>query len=240
VPLSGRRQSLRELDTAGDVKPVVCAAMTNDRFGVDDMTVGLLLAVARSMCWYAGGWTGLGDESGRNFMRAWIAVAALALAACAPQAAKHAAVTPPAPKLITEAEALAVIDTRRPLMIARDVAGIVALYADNAVLVDMTAPDLITTKAGNVAATASFVDKGIAKLMINVRQVQILDANTFVSTEIATVEMKPGLKPAGGTARVTDVYQKQANGSWLIANEHVSLMPSPPKTPLPVIVSFPK
>jgi len=38
---------------------------------------------------------------------------------------------------------------------------------------------------------------------------------------------------------VTDVYQKQANGSWLIANEHVSLM-SPPKTALPVIVSFPK
>jgi ketosteroid isomerase-like protein len=107
------------------------------------------------------------------------------------------------------------------------------------VLVEMTAPDLIATKAGNLAATASFVDKGIAKLTINVRRVQILDADTFVSTEIATVEMKPGVKPAGGTASVTDVYHKQANGSWLIVNEHVSLT-APPTTPLPVIVSFPK
>ena len=45
-------------------------------------------------------------------MRAWIAVATLALAACSPQAARHAAVAPPATKLITEAEALAVIDAR--------------------------------------------------------------------------------------------------------------------------------
>jgi hypothetical protein len=55
------------------------------------------------------------------------AVAALALAACTCPAARHGPVAPLAPKLITEAEALAVIDTRRPLMIAKDAAGIVAL-----------------------------------------------------------------------------------------------------------------
>jgi len=51
--------------------------------------------------------------------------------------------------------------------------------------------------------------------------------------------MKPGGKAQQATVRVTDVVQKKADGSWVIVNEHVSAMPQMPKTPLPVVATFP-
>src|SRR5689334_3731614 len=111
-------------------------------------------------------------------MRKFIALFGLALAACspAPAPAPQAAAPPPEPpKLITEAEATALVDKIPAAMIANDPAAIVALYADDAVLVDPAAPDLITTKEANLEATKAFVGSGIAKAMVNVRKVQILD-----------------------------------------------------------------
>src|SRR6185503_840718 len=177
-------------------------------------------------------------------MRKFILLCGLAFAACSPTPAaptQAAAPPPEPPKMITEAEATALVDKIPAGMVANDPASIVALYADDAVLVDPGLPDLITTKEANMAATKDFVGSGITKAMVNVRKVQILDADTYVVTEIATVEMKPvgAAKPQQMTVRVTDVVQKKADGSWAIVNEHVSAMPQPPKMPLPVVATFP-
>jgi uncharacterized protein (TIGR02246 family) len=141
--------------------------------------------------------------------------------------------------MISEEEAIAVVDKVPAGLVAKDAAGIVALYSDDAVLVDIAAPGLITTKEANLAATTDFVSGDITKAVVNERKVQILDADTFVVTEIVTVDMKPGGKAQQATVRVTDVVQKKADGSWTIVNEHVSAMPQMPKTPLPVVATFP-
>ena len=175
-------------------------------------------------------------------MRKLILLCGLAFAACSPTPAPTQAAAPPEPpKMITEAEAIALVDKIPAGMVANDPASIVALYADDAVLVDPGLPELITSKEANLAATTDFVKAGITKAMVNERKVQVLDADTYVVTEIATVEMKPvgNAKPQQMTVRVTDVVQKKADGSWSIVNEHVSAMPAPPKAPLPVIVTFP-
>jgi uncharacterized protein (TIGR02246 family) len=176
-------------------------------------------------------------------MRKFVLLAGIALAACAPEAPKPAATEAPkpvveAPKPPTEAEAIAVVNAMPPLVFAKDVPGIVGLYTDDAVLVDMGAPELITTKAANEAATKMMVGMDVSKMTINERHIQIIDADTFVSTMIATMDAKPGGKAESMSARVTDIYQKQAGGKWLVVNEHVSMMPAKPKAPLPVVESF--
>jgi uncharacterized protein (TIGR02246 family) len=176
-------------------------------------------------------------------MRVLIALSALALAACSPEPAKTAEAPPPPPpppQMISEADAIALVDKIPAGILAKDPAAIVSLYADNAVLVDMQAPDLITTKQANLAATKGLTDGNPIHAAVNVRQVQILDADTFVVTEIVTVDLKPAAKVQSAVFRVTDVIEKKADGTWTIVNEHVSMMPTMPKTKLPVLVEWPK
>ena len=110
-------------------------------------------------------------------MRALVALCGLALAACSPTPAPQAAATAPEPpKMISEEEAIAVVDKVPAGLVAKDAAGIVALYSDDAVLVDIAAPGLITTKEANLAATTEFVSSDITKAVVNERKVQVLDA----------------------------------------------------------------
>lgn len=178
-------------------------------------------------------------------MRRFLLLSFVAAAACSPEAPKPAVTEAPkpvveAPKPPTEAEALAVANALPPLMIAKDAPGVVALYADNAVLVDPMSPELVTTKEANLAATKGLIDMNMTKMIVHDRKVQVLDADTFVVTLIGSFVMQPPKgKAETMTMRVTDVYQKQADGKWLAVNEHVSAMPAKPKSPLPVIETFP-
>lgn len=178
-------------------------------------------------------------------MRRFLLLSVIAAAACSPEAPKPAVTEAPkpvveAPKPPTEAEALAVANAIEPLMLAKDAPGIVALYADTAVLVDPMAPELITTKEANLAATKGLVDANVVKVTVHDRKVQVLDADTFVVTMIGSLDTKPPKgKAETMTMRVTDVYQKQADGKWLAVNEHVSAMPVKPKTPLPTLETYP-
>jgi len=136
--------------------------------------------------------------------------------------------------MISEADAIAFVDKIPVAILAKDPAALVSNYADNAVLVDMTAPDLITTKEANLAATKGLTDANPVHAAVHARQVQILDADTFVVTEIVSVDMKPAGKVQTSYLRVTDVVQKKGD-AWTIVNEHVSAMPTAPKGKLPVV-----
>jgi uncharacterized protein (TIGR02246 family) len=175
-------------------------------------------------------------------MRMTLLVSSLVLlAACQPvETAKpaEAAAPPPAPVLLTEAEALAIADKPPATLIAGDLPGVVALYTDDAVLVDVGLNKLITDKKTNETVTGEFMKMGPSKFAINEQKVQVLDADTFIVTIVATGTLKNG-PPAGMIYRVTDVFQKQGDGSWKIANEHLSMAPEAVKTPLPVIRSIP-
>ena len=56
------------------------------------------------------------------------------------------------------------------------------------------------------------------------RKIQLLDADTFVVSGVwnGTSKAKP---ENNGEVRCTDVFQKGADGAWIIVNEHCSQMP---------------
>lgn len=171
-------------------------------------------------------------------MRSLLVSSGLLLAACSPTPAKEAEATAaPPPTLITEAEATALFDKVPVSLIAGNAAAVVANYTGDAVLIDGGVNDLITDAAANLAVTEGFIkEMAPTKFEVNQQKVQILDADTFVSTVIATGEMKGGQKQS---MRVTQVAQKQADGSWKVVNEHLSMMPQPVTTPLPVVRTIP-
>lgn len=162
------------------------------------------------------------------------------LAACSPTTApaKEAeAAPPPPPALISEADAIAFVDKVPSSLAAGDVAGAIGNYASDAILVDAGMNDLITDAATNQKATESFIkDMGPKKFDVHQEKIQVLDADNFVATILATGEMKDKSKMS---FRVTQVVHKQADGSWKVVNEHFSAMPQPVKTPLPVIKTLP-
>ena len=58
------------------------------------------------------------------------------------------------------------------------------------------------------------------------RQIQLLGPDAFISsgTEVFTIEA--GAARPTLSARFTDVFQRQTDGSWKIVHEHVSMPPA--------------
>lgn len=162
----------------------------------------------------------------RKFLLA--AGAALALAACNPPATSTApAPAAPAPAALpTEAEGAALFDKLGAAVAAGDAVKIVALYTPNAVVVSSSNNTVLKTTEANLADTTELVKLG-AKVDTNERNVQVLDADTIVTTGVVTLDFKKNGHPTWLAMRVTDVWEKQADGAWLVANEHASAMPKP-------------
>jgi hypothetical protein len=162
-----------------------------------------------------------------------LGAAALALlAACAPPATKkdEAPAAPP-PVVLSEAEAMQIADKVSAAMATGDSAQIMANYVPDAVAFSMLSNDLITTEAADKADTDAIV-KLQPKATLNARKIQVFDADTFVDSAVITLDVVRNGKPTWFVARVTDVYQKQADGSWKIVTEHASPAPQPLKTRL--------
>jgi hypothetical protein len=161
-----------------------------------------------------------------------LSAAALALvAACSPPGAKtdEAPAAPPAPVLLTEAEATAIADKLSASVASGDPVQILANYTPDAVAFSLLTNDLITTAEANKADTEAVL-KLEPKATLNARKVQVLDADTFVDSGVMTLDVKKAGKATWLVARYTDVYQKQADGSWKIVTEHMSPAPQVVKT----------
>ena len=157
-------------------------------------------------------------------MTKWIFAAAAA--SCALLGACQKAETAPvaAAAAITEAEAGKLADAMVKTWESADAAKIKALYAPTVVAFDYAYGPLEQDRATFDKAQDVFAAGQIDSEAQVSRAIQLLDADTFVVSGVwnGTSKTKP---ESNGLVRCTDVFQKGADGAWIIVNEHCSQMP---------------
>jgi ketosteroid isomerase-like protein len=145
-----------------------------------------------------------------------IAASCVLAAACAKEAEPAAA--------ITEAEAAKLADAMVKGWESKDAATIKALYAPTVVAFDYAFGPIEADRATFDKAQDVFAAAQIDSEEQISRNIQILDADTFLVSGVwnGTSKAKP---ENNGQVRCTDVFQKDAAGDWSIVNEHCSMMP---------------
>ena len=148
------------------------------------------------------------------------AIALLPVAGCKQAASDHAPVT--------RAEATKIADRAEATFTTGDVNAIMRQYAAGAVMFDASHPELSTDRKVQTGWARDFVSMKPADYHVPDRQIQLVGPDAFVSsgTEVFTVEA--GAARPTVSARFTDVFQRQRDGSWKIVHEHVSLPPAQP------------
>ena len=147
-------------------------------------------------------------------------IALLPVAGCKQAASDHAPVT--------KAEATRIAEQAEATFTTGDVNAIMRQYADGAVMFDASHPELSIDRKVQAGWARDFVSMKPADYHVPDRQIQLLGPEAFVSsgTEVFTVEA--GAARPTVSARFTDVFQRQRDGSWKIVHEHVSLPPAQP------------
>jgi hypothetical protein len=142
----------------------------------------------------------------------------LAIAACKQAPAGHAAVT--------KAEAATIAEQAEANFTTGKVDDVMRQYAEGAVLFDAAHPTLSTDRKVQIGWARDFVSMKPADYHVPDRQIQLLGPDAFISsgTEVFTIES--GTTRPTLSARFTDVFQRQPDGSWKIVHEHVSLPPA--------------
>ena len=142
----------------------------------------------------------------------------LAIAACKQAPAGHAAVT--------KAEAATIAEQAEANFTTGKVDDVMRQYAEGAVLFDAGHPTLSTDRKVQTGWARDFVSMKPADYHVPDRQIQLLGPDAFISsgTEVCTIES--GTTRPTLSARFTDVFQRQPDGSWKIVHEHVSLPPA--------------
>jgi hypothetical protein len=146
-----------------------------------------------------------------------------ALAACEKQQAGHSPVT--------EAEANAIAERAEASFTTGNVDAIMNQYANGAVMIDASHADPSTDRKVQAGWARTFVSMKPAGYHVPDRHIQVVGPDAFVSsgTEIFTVQA--GSATPTVSARFTDVFQRQRDGSWKIVHEHVSMPPTPAGQP---------
>ncbi len=147
-------------------------------------------------------------------------LAVLGLSGCAKPAGQQAPVS--------QAEATAIAERAEASFTTGDVNAIMRQYANGAVMIDASNATPSTDRAVQTGWARAFVSMKPADYRVPDRRIQILGPDAFISsgTEIATIQA--GAARPTISARFTDVYQRQRDGSWKIVHEHVSMPPTPP------------
>ena len=142
----------------------------------------------------------------------------LAIAACKQAPAGHAAVT--------KVEAATIAEQAEANFTTGKVDDVMRQYAEGAVLFDAGHPTLSTDRKVQTGWARDFVSMKPADYHVPDRQIQLLGPDAFISsgTEVFTIES--GTTRPTLSARFTDVFQRQPDGSWKIVHEHVSLPPA--------------
>lgn len=143
----------------------------------------------------------------------------LGAAACQQQAATSG------PAAVTESEAATQADATQTAWTSQDVARIEAIYAKDVIAFDPMEAALSTTWDNWHRLQQGFAAMKFDAISVPDRRIQILDGDTFVVSGTGNLTSTGGeLKSAA--MRFTDVYRRQADGKWLIVNEHVSMAPA--------------
>jgi len=173
-------------------------------------------------------------------MKLWIAAAVVfALGACdqisLSQKAEAPAVEAPAPVAPpTAQEAATIVERIDTVFASNDPEQTIALYAPGAVVLSTSTNELITTREGIAADLTAYAKiQGVS--VSNARQIQVLDADTIVTSSVFTLDFKRNNRPTWQVLRGSQVLQKQADGAWLIASEHLAAAPKVVAARLPAL-----
>jgi len=145
-------------------------------------------------------------------------VALVLLNGCAKKPGEHAPVT--------EAEATAVAERAEASFTTGNVDAIMAQYANGAVMIDASNAAPSTDRKVQTGWAKAFVSMKPTDYHVPDRHIQLLGPDAFISsgTEMATIEA--GAARPTISARFSDVFQRQRDGSWKIVHEHVSMPPT--------------
>jgi hypothetical protein len=140
------------------------------------------------------------------------------LTGCAKKPGEHAPVT--------EAEATAVAERAEASFTTGNVDAIMAQYASGAVMIDASNAAPSTDRKVQTGWAKAFVSMKPTDYHVPDRHIQLLGPDAFISsgTEMATIEA--GAARPTISARFTDVFERQRDGSWKIVHEHVSMPPT--------------
>jgi ketosteroid isomerase-like protein len=152
-------------------------------------------------------------------------LASAALAACQPAANKSEA---PASAKPTDAEAAAIVDKVETTFNSGDAKTIMANYRDDAVLFDPVEPEPTADHATAMRWNENFAKMKLSGMQVPNRRIQVLDADTIVSSGIGEFTKSGAGEKVPAKFRYTDVYQRQPDGSWKVVHEHISFPPGPP------------
>jgi ketosteroid isomerase-like protein len=140
--------------------------------------------------------------------------------------AQDAPASPPAAMKISDSDAAAAADAAQAAWASMDAAKIDSVYASNVVGFDPVEPPLSTERTNWTKLQQGFAEMKFDHVDLPNRTIQVLDDTTFIVSGTANFTSKDGPVKAM-PMRFTDVYQKQADGKFLIVNEHVSQVPKP-------------
>ena len=149
-----------------------------------------------------------------------VALALLALGGC-----KQAASTDHPP--VTKAEAARIAEDAEATFTKGDVNAIMAQYANGAVMFDAAHPGWSADRKVQSGWARDFVSMKPANYGVPDRQIQIVGPDAFISSGTETFTVEAGAARPTVSARFTDVFQRQMDGSWKIVHENISLPPAP-------------
>ncbi|MBV9528661.1 nuclear transport factor 2 family protein [Sphingomonas sp.] len=127
---------------------------------------------------------------------------------------------------VTMDEATRIAEQAEGTFTRGDVGAIMRQYADGAVMFDASHAGLTTDRKVQNGWAQSFVSMKPADYTVADRQIQIVGPDAFVSSGTETFTVAAGAARPAVSARFTDVFQRQKDGSWKIVTEHVSMPPT--------------
>jgi ketosteroid isomerase-like protein len=151
----------------------------------------------------------------------WLAAPLIVLAGltgCLKQPAGHAPVT--------EGDAKTIAERAEASFTTGNVDAIMRQYANGAVMIDASNPTPSTDRKVQTGWASAFNSMKPGNYHVPDRHIQVVGPDAFISsgTEIFTVQA--GSATPTVSARFTDVFQRQRDGSWKIVHEHVSMPPT--------------
>ncbi|MFL6735407.1 MAG: YybH family protein [Sphingomicrobium sp.] len=132
---------------------------------------------------------------------------------------------------VTEAQATRIAEQAEANFTKGDPKAIMAQYADKAVMIDAAAPNPSADRKVQSGWAQTFVSMQPADYKVIDRHIQLIGGDSFISSGIETFTVASGAARPTVSARFTDVFQRQKDGSWKIVNEHVSMPPTPAGLP---------
>ena len=132
---------------------------------------------------------------------------------------------------VTEAQAARIAETAEASFTTGDAGKVMAQYAEGAVMIDAATADPSDDRKVQTGWAKTFVSMAPGDYKVPNRHIQLLGGDAFISSGIETFTVAAGTARPAVSARFTDVFQRQKDGSWKIVHEHISMPPTPSGAP---------